>query len=185
MERVIQAIKAAKVFAAKKDIRYYFNGVALFIRNGKIISVVATNGHSMCVIGNRELKPEECVIVGNENITTLVNSLLTSDTVSVNDDVLTVGQYTLPLVDGRYPDIKRVLPAPNRKCDVSSGIGVNPVLLADLEKSRKELIRHLPPKDRNFIGVVMKFGSANDVISFEYTSEKVDPCIVCISPMRL
>lgn len=56
IERLSQAIKAAKVFAAKKDIRYYLNGVALHIQGTTITSVVSSDGYCCCIIGNQELQ---------------------------------------------------------------------------------------------------------------------------------
>ena len=147
MKNKIQAIKTALQFAAKNDIRYYLNGVALYIQDGVLLSVVGTDGHSMVVVGDHILNPVErdIAIVDRKDIPTLVNALSLGDTFQIDHLTLKIGEsYSIPLIDGRYPDVRRVLPDKKRTVSIDSGICFNPEYVAKLEKARKEITTHLP-----------------------------------------
>lgn len=182
INNLVQAVKAAKVFAAKNDIRFYFNGVALYVNDGVIESVVATDGYSMAVIGSTELNGEASIIA-NKDIDTLCNALATSDQVKVNWPVIEVGDYKIPLVDGRYPDVKRAIPTGERKpADV---VGIQPDILAKLKPFKAALTKHLKPRDRVHIGCKMMCGSSSEAVMFKFDNEKIDNAIVVVQPMRL
>lgn len=191
IERLSQAIKAAKVFAAKKDIRYYLNGIALHIRGTTITSVVASDGYCCCIIGNQELQHDaEVAIVSNEDVPILLRALegLPEGTSTVNglkiDHMkLVIGDYSIPLVDGRFPDVRRIIPAQKR--NAGSEIGINPDLLAKLKPFKSELCKHLKPRDRTAVGSTMKAGEANESVRFDFTNPKIDTATVIIQPMRL
>ncbi|AUR83976.1 DNA polymerase III beta chain [Vibrio phage 1.046.O._10N.286.52.E3] len=191
IERLSQAIKAAKVFAAKKDIRYYLNGVALHIQGTTITSVVSSDGHCCCIIGNQELQHDsEVVVVSNEDVPILLRALegIPEGTSTVNGlkiahMKLVIGDYSVPLIDGRFPDVRRIIPAQKR--NAGSEIGINPDLLAKLKPFKTELCKHLKPRDRTAVGSTMKAGEANESIRFDFTNPKIDMATVIISPMRL
>lgn len=179
---LVQAVKAAKVFAAKNDIRYYFNGVALYVNDGVIESVVATDGYPMAVIGSTKLD-SEVVIVGNKDVDTLCNALAASYQVKVNWPVIEIGDYKIPLVEGRYPDVRRVIPASDRK--PANLIGIQPDYLAKMKPFKAALTKHLKARDRNAVGCKMMCGDANESVLFKLDNEKHDEAIVIINPMRL
>lgn len=112
-----QAVKAATLFAATKDVRYYLNGVYLEARDGKIF-MVATDGGAMFV--NRVTLPQDApifdfgVIVPIETIkmfaktkSEVIKVTIDGDTVTLSDGAIST---TAKAVDGRYPDWRRVLP---------------------------------------------------------------------------
>lgn len=183
INNLVQAVKAAKAFAAKNDIRFYFNGVALYVSDdGVIESVAATDGYSMAVIGSTQLNGEASIIA-NKDIDTLCNALATSDKVKVNWPVIEVGDYKIPLVDGRYPDVKRVIPTGERKpADV---IGIQPDILAKLKPFKAALTKNLKPRDRAGVGCKMMCGSTSEAVMFKFDNEKIDNAIVVVQPMRL
>lgn len=191
IERLSQAIKAAKVFAAKKDIRYYLNGVALHIQGTTITSVVASDGYCCCIIGNQELPHDsEIAIVSNEDVPILLRALegLPEGTSTVNglkiDHMkLVIGDYSVPLVEGRFPDVRRIVPAQKR--NAGSEIGINPDLLAKLKPFKTELCKHLTPRTRAAVGSIMKAGEANESILFDFTNPRIDTATVIVQPMRL
>lgn len=184
MERLAQAVKAAKVFAAKNDVRYYLNGVALYITGNKITSVVSSDGHCCAIIGSENLrKTDQIAIVDHKDLETLYNALLLSSDVTANDNAIKIGDYTIPLVDGRYPDVMRVIPKKER--DAANLIGVQPNYLAKLKPFKLELCKHLTTKERNLQGTRMRTGDAEESIIFEFTGEKIHSAIVLINPMRL
>lgn len=191
IERLAQAIKACKNFAAKNDVRYYINGVALYTHGETISSVVATDGHCMAVVGDLELNRDaEVYIVGNEHIPVLLLALqgLPAGTSTINGMRIEgckmhIGDYTIPLIDGRFPDARRVIPV--KKRNTSEEIGLQPDYLAKLKPFKSELCKHLKTKDRNFVGTTMRAGGANEAVRFDFTNGKVDPAMVIINPMRL
>lgn len=162
IEYLAQAIETCKPFVAKGDIRYYLNGVALYVVDGKVVTVAATDGYTMAMIGDdKAARTATCVVVANENIPTLLIAVASpGDTsVTVNDNcTISIGQYTIPTVDGRFPDITRVIPQATRKPSIDFGIVLDTGYLARLEKARKTLTSHLAARDRKFIGVTCKFG---------------------------
>ena len=186
IERLSQAIKAAKVFAAKKDIRYYLNGVALHIHGDTVVNVVASDGHCCCVIGPELRHDSEVAIVSNEDVPILLRALEGTSTVNglkIDHMKLVIGDYSVPLVDGRFPDVRRVIPAKKRKA--GSEIGLQPEYLAKLKPFKTELCKHLTPRTRTAVGCIMKAGDANEAIRFDFTNPKIDMATVIISPMRL
>jgi len=190
IERLSQAIKAAKVFAAKNDIRYYLNGIALHIQGKTVVNVVASDGHCCCVIGPELRHDSEVVVVSNHDVPILLRALeglpegtSTVDGLKIDHMKLVIGDYSVPLVDGRFPDTRRIIPAQKR--NASSEIGLQPEYLARLKPFKSELCKHLKPRGRTAVGCTMKAGDANEVVRFDFTNEKTDRAIVIISPMRL
>ncbi|BDR12026.1 DNA polymerase III subunit beta [Vibrio sp. STUT-A11] len=113
---------------ANQDVRYYLNGM-LFEIDGTILRSVATDGHRMAVSqtelgadfaqkqiivprkGVQELvklmdAPEQPVVlqIGNSNVRAEVNNFI----------------FTSKLVDGRFPDYRRVLPQNTNKTLIAS-----------------------------------------------------------------
>nr|WP_321277372.1 DNA polymerase III subunit beta [uncultured Vibrio sp.] len=113
---------------ANQDVRYYLNGM-LFEIDGTILRSVATDGHRMAVSqtelgadfaqkqiivprkGVQELvklmdAPEQPVVlqIGNSNVRAEVNNFI----------------FTSKLVDGRFPDYRRVLPQSTNKTLIAS-----------------------------------------------------------------
>lgn len=189
--KTIQAIKAALHFAAKKDIRYYMNGVSLYIKDGHILSVAATDGYRMCTVGDHNFDPLErdIVTVDRMNIPTLLIALEHATTVNVNDFTLNVGQYSIPLIDSRFPDIRRVLPREKRTVRIDEGICFLPEYLATVDKARKELVSHLKSSDRKKVSVKCRFGDSNEsgLFTIKYFGKdgEIDDCRITIMPQRL
>ena len=180
---LVQAVKAAKVFSAKNDIRYYFNGIALYINDENIIeSIVSTDGYCMAVIGSLELN-SNVVVVANRDVDSLCNALTDNVQVKVNGPTIEIGDYKIPLVECRYPHVKRVIPDRKRKPDEI--IGIQPDLLSKLKPFKTALSQHLKPKDRNFIGCKMMCGDVGEPVVFEFDNDKIDKALVVINPMRI
>lgn len=130
-----RALLGAMIFQAKKDPRYYLNGIC-FHKNGKVYS---TNGHC-AFIGEHETKDlNETLIV---NITT--QRITKFDVAKIdtklgvvfyeNDDGVRVGVGLCELVEGNFPDIERVIPTGGAPV---SEIGFNAGYLAAIEKTAK------------------------------------------------
>lgn len=127
-------LESTHLFRAKADIRYYLNGVC-FMPGGKL---AATDGHRL-FIGQHENDLTENAIVSIEKAPHKRYSYAVCDTDSglvefFNESDSRVGVALCQLIDGRYPDVERVIPKEQAACD---RIGFNAGYLADVEKCAK------------------------------------------------
>ena len=103
---------------ASQDVRYYLNGM-YFEASDKTLRSVATDGHRLasCAIQLTQSLAQQSVIVPRKGVIELVK-LLDNDQVDVT---IQIGQnnlravidgfiFTTKLVDGRFPDYRRVIP---------------------------------------------------------------------------
>ena len=102
-------LKAVMLAAAKKDVRYYLNGV--MVRNGEI---AATNGHMALMIKSEKIKSDCEYIIDNDTLKMIVNlyKVVKGDNpVEVKDGTTTgIGRISITPVDGKFPDVNRVIP---------------------------------------------------------------------------
>lgn len=128
-----QLIESTHFSMAHQDVRYYLNGM-LFETADHELRTVATDGHrlAVCSIGVEETAalPAHSVIVPRKGVIELVRILdgganLVKMQIGSNHIRASVGAYmfTSKLVDGRFPDYRRVLPTSSDKtlqanCDV-------------------------------------------------------------------
>lgn len=140
-------LEGALMFQAKNDARYYLNGIC-FMPDGR---VSATDGHRLFVGGNHDNSIEESIIVSVTKSPTKRYDIAELDTdtgiVTYNvtnnyankdgsiEEILTlVGAGICKVIDGRFPDIDRVIP---RQTAPAEQIGFNAKYLADVEKCAK------------------------------------------------
>lgn len=124
-------IEATQFSMAHQDVRYYLNGM-LFETEGQILRTVSTDGHRLAVCSmevGQEL-PAHSVIVPRKGVIELMRLLDGGDTplqlqIGSNNIRAHVGDFifTSKLVDGRFPDYRRVLPKnPDKtleaRCDI-------------------------------------------------------------------
>ncbi|HEY0209737.1 DNA polymerase III subunit beta [Acerihabitans sp.] len=111
-------IESTQFSMAHQDVRYYLNGM-LFETEGEELRTVATDGHrlAVCSMPVGQQLPTHSVIVPRKGVMELVRMLDGGDTplklqIGTNNIRATVGDYifTSKLVDGRFPDYRRVLP---------------------------------------------------------------------------
>lgn len=128
-------LEGALIFQAKQDARYYLNGIC-FMPDGRI---AATDGHRAMIASKHENKIKSNVIVSISKSPTKNYSYAVIDTKAKivtyhnNFDVL-VGAGICSEVDGRFPDIDRVIP---KQTEPTEQIGFNAKYLADVEKLAK------------------------------------------------
>lgn len=113
---------------ASQDVRYYLNGM-LFETEGNILRSVATDGHRLAVANCQHSAnlAQQQVIVPRKGVLELVR-LLDNEEENVkiqigsnNIRAITSGfVFTCKLVDGRFPDYRRVLPKNADKFLISS-----------------------------------------------------------------
>lgn len=128
-------LEGALIFQAKHDVRYYLNGIC-FMPDGR---VAATDGHRAMIASKHENKIKSNVIVSVSKSPTKNYSYAVIDTRAKivtyhnNFDVL-VGAGICSEVDGKFPDIDRVIP---KQTAPAEQIGFNAKYLADVEKLAK------------------------------------------------
>lgn len=135
-----QEFKALATVAAKKDIRYYLNGIYIDTKNNRIIS---TNGSRALLValshhvGRGTLADFVPVIFElptampkpKDNVT-----LTLGDPVHVRVEYSSGLQFNAKTIDGRFPDIDRVIPKSSKAIPYAQ---FNPSLLSDVTKALK------------------------------------------------
>ena len=111
-------IEATQFSMAHQDVRYYLNGM-LFETEGEELRTVATDGHrlAVCSMPIGQSLPSHSVIVPRKGVMELSLLLDGGETplrlqIGSNNIRAHVGDFifTSKLVDGRFPDYRRVLP---------------------------------------------------------------------------
>jgi DNA polymerase III subunit beta len=136
---------------AHQDVRYYLNGLLLVVRKDRM-RAVATDGHRLALCdatGSLPVTEELQVIVPRKAITELQRLLDPSDEMvklafSSNHLQVSLGetQFTTKLIDGRFPDYEKVIPATGDKR-----------LTGDREQIRLALVRTAILSNEKFRGV--------------------------------
>ena len=121
--RLKDLIEATSFAMAQQDVRYYLNGMLFEIAN-QTVKLVATDGHrlAMSELALEGLESDRQIILPRKGIIEM--SRLLSD--GNGDITLSLGQnqirasmpeytFTSKLVDGNFPDYKRVLPKGGNK----------------------------------------------------------------------
>ncbi|MDP5255688.1 MULTISPECIES: DNA polymerase III subunit beta [unclassified Vibrio] len=178
-------IERTQFSMANQDVRYYLNGM-LFEVEDNILKSVATDGHRMAVSqteidGNFE---RQQIILPRKGVLELMKLLDAPD----QTVTLQIGQsnvraqvnhfvFTSKLVDGRFPDYRRVLPK-----------NTNKTLLADGESLRQSLARAAILSNEKFRGVRVNLADnqmrvtannpeqeeAEEVIDVEYQGDPIE-----------
>ncbi|MDU2480980.1 MAG: DNA polymerase III subunit beta [Klebsiella sp.] len=118
MKRLIEATQFSM---AHQDVRYYLNGM-LFETEGSELRTVATDGHrlAVCSMPLEASLPNHSVIVPRKGVIELMRMLDGGDTplrVQIGSNNIRA------LVDGRFPDYRRVLPKnPDKHLDAGCDI---------------------------------------------------------------
>ncbi|HEY4209888.1 MAG TPA: DNA polymerase III subunit beta [Steroidobacteraceae bacterium] len=116
---------------AQQDVRYYLNGL-LLETEGKVLRAVATDGHrlALCEMETEgKAKTNQQVIVPRKGVLELQRILGTDGTIELgigtNHVRAQIGdiRFTSKLIDGRFPEYGRVIPAnPTRKVEADREI---------------------------------------------------------------
>lgn len=143
-------IEKTQFSMANQDVRYYLNGMLFEIENDKLRSV-ATDGHRMSVAETSIAEPLEAkqVIVPRKGVLELMKLLEQPDEqveiqIGQSNIRANVNQFTFTskLVDGRFPDYRRVMPQTTTK-----------TLVADCDVLRQSFSRAAILSNEKFRGV--------------------------------
>ena len=111
-------IEATQFSMANQDARYFLNGMK-FETEGNLLRTVATDGHrlAVCTIALEQELQNHSVILPRKGVLELVRLLETSDEparLQIGTNNLRIHLkhivFTSKLIDGRFPDYRRVLP---------------------------------------------------------------------------
>lgn len=127
MEILTNQLRAVLLAAAKKDVRFYLNGVLVNSHH-----IVATDGHRMHIAAHgQEGWDHGPVIIPREAVELAVKSKATMLQVTPSQ----IGNVAFSPVDGTYPDYLRVIPH-GKVADVGPlEFAVNPDFLQDACKA--------------------------------------------------
>ena len=117
-ETLSRLIDATQFSMANQDARYFLNGMK-FETEGNLLRTIATDGHrlAVCTIALEQSLPNHAVIVPRKGVLEL-NRLLNEPDQTVRIQIGTSNirvqfehtVFTSKLIDGRFPDYRRVLP---------------------------------------------------------------------------
>ncbi len=155
----LRLIESTHFSMANQDVRYYLNGMSIESEGHEIRSV-ATDGHrlAICKISNESLAlPARQVIVPRKGILEIIRLLapvdesvqvfLGSNHIRIIDSEFS---FTSKLVDGRFPDYRRVLPRNGDKIFETNKDALRQVL------SRASIL-----SNEKFKGVRLNFSDTN------------------------
>jgi DNA polymerase-3 subunit beta len=172
---------------AQQDVRYYLNGT-LLETDGKVLRTVATDGHRLAIAeatlatGGTSVNPQQ-VIVPRKGILELTRILGGSGEVEIaigsNHIRLQIGdvRFTSKLIDGKFPEYGRVIPA-------SPGM----IIVVDREALRAALQRTAILSNEKYRGVRMGLAKnslklqahnpeqeeAQDEVEVDYKGEEIE-----------
>ena len=115
---------------AQQDIRYYLNGLLLVLENQQI-TVVATDGHRLCLAADKltaAVNKQE-IIIPRKTISELIKLLNDNDdemiiTIFKNQIKFDIGNIQLisKVIDGKFPDYHRVIPTTHKNLLVADRV---------------------------------------------------------------
>lgn len=114
-----QLIDSVQFSMANQDVRYYLNGM-LFETENNLLKTVATDGHrlAVCALPVGQTIPKACSVImprkGVLELSKLVNDSDELINIQIGSNNLRVNlsdfTFTSKLIDGRFPDYRKVLP---------------------------------------------------------------------------
>lgn len=136
---LFRTLKAMLQVAPKSDIRYYLEGVQVK-RTGDTVEFNATDGHMLLQVKTTDLEyinvPDLCDFVMCRKSLDIMLKSFNAKSVFIlectENGTVSLGGLPIKTIDGRYPDVQRVISESSERCDV---IGVNYTLLAKLSKA--------------------------------------------------
>lgn len=186
---ILHGLKKSSPFMAQQDVRYFLNGVMIELA-GETFRCVASDGHRMAVTEvTLSHVPSALIrqfILPRKAVLELLRLLPDTEVlVTIKLAVNTCGfimpglSFSSKLIEGRYPDFKRVLPT-----DISHVIHLSRqelksvltrIAILTSEKSRAVML-HMQAQSIHFEAHCADNDSANETLSAEIVGEPLDLC---------
>jgi len=178
-------LNSALVFSASKDIRYCLNGVNVYHKDGSIHAIASTDGHCVQLLVNNlpfsvNLSEYESFIVSNDDCKRLSSIFALGDV----DDISVESMLThITTVDGKFPDVMRVIPTECAGSDELE-IGIDYKYLAKISSSMTKLGKGVKVKHN---GAKFIFRGAREAIRVEVDQPALIgvKALIVIMPMVL
>lgn len=169
-------LESALIFQARNDVRYYLNGIC-FMADGRVAS---TDGHRAFIGCSHDNKLTENVIIKIGKSPTKRYEYAIIDTkakiATYHDEaVAMVGTGICEEINGRFPDIDRVIP---KETKAAEEISFNSGYLVDVEKAAKLF----NPK---LCGVKFELNGNTDAAVCCLSAPSGETAKVVVMPMRL
>jgi DNA polymerase III sliding clamp (beta) subunit (PCNA family) len=184
---MIKTLKGLLTVAAKKDVRYYLNGVHVVCGDDGIVKMEASDGHSGMILTIKSemfnVAPGTNVILSGASLTNMLKlfGVKAKPTFSICNESARIGEYNVELIDGRYPDLARAMRLNgNKHITPCNEIGLDLNKLASLCKAC-ELVLHT----RQFKAGKITLRDATDPILITQTFNDVDTLQAALMPTRL
>ena len=182
-----KVVRGATIFQAKQDIRYYLNGV-FFGKNGK---VVGTNGHAAFVSSHDAKLTKDTIIQITGAIPVFADEVEFIILDNSKESLVMVRCYHSvkgmekilggKLIDGKYPDIDKVIPDHSekalKKCKGINKIGLNAGYMAAAHKAIGV---------GQYSGMAMSFTDENSAMVCKSGNPNMpDDTLIIIMPMKI
>ncbi len=186
-KELLSLLKKTYFSMASQDVRYFLNGM-LFEVSKDLLRAVATDGHRLAMatqaISAVNLSTPVQVIIPRKAVIELMRLLQDSEDpvkILLGPNRIRVElldyQFTSKLIDGRYPDYNRVIPAESKN-----------VLLAEVDDIKRALSRAAILANEQYRGVRLKLDNnclqlsannpeqeeAQDEVAVSYTGEPIE-----------
>lgn len=178
-------IEATQFSMANQDARYFLNGMK-FETEGNLLRTVATDGHrlAVCTIALEQDLQNHSVILPRKGVLELVRLLENSDLparlrIGTNNLRIELGSviFTSKLIDGRFPDYRRVLPR-----------NATHIVEADWEPLKQAFVRAAILSNERYRSVRLQFSEnqltvtatnpeqeqAEEIIDISYADEEME-----------
>ena len=136
-------LKAVALAMAEKDIRYYLNGVLFELDNAEGYRLVGTDGHRLHIVCKRKAQAADSVIMPRDTVVHIIKQKTQAFELEIipgatrQIKIRTGGGFiTVPEVQGKYPDCRRVMPKQLNPIETAH---YQPEYLLDLAKAQKIL----------------------------------------------
>lgn len=136
-------LQAVSLAMADKDIRYYLNGVLFELDNAEGYRLVATDGHRLHIVCKRKAQAADSVIMPRDTVVHIIKQKTQAFELEIipgatrQIKIRTGGGFiTVPEVEGKYPDHRRVMPKQLNPIETAH---YQPEYLLDLAKAQKIL----------------------------------------------
>lgn len=191
--RLRKLIERTHFAMAQQDVRYYLNGLLLDINGGKL-RAVATDGHRLatCEVETETDPPDavQQVIVPRKGVQELLRLLAdTEDTaiLRIGPNHVRAGldniRFTSKLIDGKFPDYRRVIPASSEHMAIADRLALRGALARaailsndqyrgvrlQLEKQNLHLQTHNPEQEEAEEDLEVQYGGPPLEIGFNVT----------------
>ena len=159
-------LNSAIVCAAKKDVRYYLNGVNIYYKEDSIRAIASTDGHTAQLLSinadeSKNLAGYDNLIVSLDDAKRLIAIYNAEDALDIS--VKGIIEHIEP-VDGRYPDISRIIPTEASTQDGELVLGADYKYLARVNASMTKLNK----------GYKAKYSHAKFTFNGAYKAIRVD-----------